>query len=102
MTNFIETKAAAAAKRNTSKSLVQQLDGVCADRVKWEEGAYRTSTEQLYAILGRCLHIYQQMKDDMKLSTAASGAPKVPPPMGAAEPRQQNGYNIGNLLSSWK
>jgi cell division cycle 14 len=44
----------------------------------------------------------QQMKDDMKLSTAASGAPKVPPPMGAAEPRQQNGYNIGNLLSSWK
>ena len=65
MTNFIETKAAAAAKRNTSKSLVQQLDGVCADRVKWEEGAYRTSTEQLYAILGRCLHIYQQMKDDM-------------------------------------
>jgi hypothetical protein len=65
MTNFTKTKATAVANRNTSKSLVQQLDAVCADRIKWEEGAYRTSNEQLYAILGRCLDVYQQMKGDI-------------------------------------
>ena len=66
MTKVIENKVAKAATRNTSKSLVQQLDGVCVDRVKWEEGAYRTSTDQLYTLLGRCLDVYQQLKDDMK------------------------------------
>jgi hypothetical protein len=64
MTKDIETKAVAAAPSNTSQTLVQQLDGVYEDRIKWEEGAYRTSNEQLYALLGRCLSIYQQLQGD--------------------------------------
>ena len=65
MAKITAVKGAKAWLKNANKSLVEQLDGVCEDRIKWEEGAFRTSNEQLYAILARCLDVYQQMKDDM-------------------------------------
>lgn len=51
-----------AAKTNVAHNAITLLDGVAADAKAWEQGAYKTSNDELYAILARCLDIYQQMK----------------------------------------
>ena len=67
MTNTNATVAAAktVAKSNTAKDLNTQLDSLCKVREEWELGAYKTSNDQLYEILARCLDIYQQLRDDL-------------------------------------
>ena len=68
MTNTTATVAAAKtlAKSNTAKDLNTQLDSLCKVREEWELGAYKTSNDQLYEILARCLDIYQQLRNDIK------------------------------------
>ena len=46
---------------NIILNTITALDEIAAEREAWEQGAYKTSNEQLYAILARCLDIYQQM-----------------------------------------
>jgi hypothetical protein len=52
-------------KVSNSRPLILDLNDLTAERAKWEKGAFKTSNDQLYAILGRCLDIYTLMKDDM-------------------------------------
>lgn len=53
-------------KTNMSKNLNAELDLLCREREAWEKGAYKTSNDQLYHILGRCLDIYQQLRADLQ------------------------------------
>ena len=53
------------AKRTNTRQLILDLNDLTAQRAEWEKGAFKTSNDQLYAILGRCLDIYTLMKDDM-------------------------------------
>jgi hypothetical protein len=64
MTNTNTTLAIA--KSNAAKDLNTQLDSLCKVREEWELGAYKTSNDQLYEILARCLDIYQQLRSDIK------------------------------------
>jgi len=67
-TSFSAANAASVpsvAKSNASKNLNAELDLLCKEREAWETGAYKTSNDQLYRILGRCLDIYQQLRDDI-------------------------------------
>ena len=67
-TSFSAANAASVpsvAKSNASKNLNAELDLLCKEREEWETGAYKTSNDQLYRILGRCLDIYQQLRDDL-------------------------------------
>ena len=49
-------------KSNTHSDFVGRLSELCDKREEWEQNAYRTSNEGLYAILAVCLDIYQQLK----------------------------------------
>lgn len=51
-----------AATANTVINALSTLDVIAKDAQAWEQGAYKTSNDELYAILARCLDIYQQMK----------------------------------------
>lgn len=51
-----------ATKSNTVINAITALDGIAKDAKAWEQGAYKTSNEELYGILARCLDIYQQLK----------------------------------------
>ena len=42
-----------------SQPLTKVLTDLEAERVTWEEGAYRTSNQALYAVLAKCLAIAQ-------------------------------------------
>ena len=64
-TNATVVTTKAVAKSNTAKDLNTQLDSLCKVREEWELGAYKTSNDQLYEILARCLDIYQQLRDDL-------------------------------------
>lgn len=51
-----------AIKSNTHSDCVGRLGELCDKREEWEQNAYRTSNEGLYAILAVCLDVYQQLK----------------------------------------
>lgn len=53
-------------KPNVYADLVGQLGELSYKRSEWEQNAYKTSNQQLYAILAQCLDIYQQMKGRYK------------------------------------
>ena len=53
-------------KPNGYADLVGQLGELSCKRIEWERNAYKTSNQQLYAILAQCLDIYQQMKGRYK------------------------------------
>ena len=55
-----KTKASKGA--NTARNLVSQLDLIVEQRKAWEQGAYKTSNDELYKMLGQCLDIYVQLK----------------------------------------
>lgn len=52
----------AAANTNVARNAISMLDRIAADAKAWEQGAYKTSNDELYAILARCLNIFQQLK----------------------------------------
>ena len=59
-------KKKAPIKQNVYADLVGQLGELSYKRSEWERNAYKTSNQQLYAILAQCLDIYQQMKGRYK------------------------------------
>jgi hypothetical protein len=58
-------KANKSVKGSNVRLLIFDLNDLTIQRAEWEKGAFKTSNDQLYTILGRCLDIYYQMKDDM-------------------------------------
>lgn len=55
-------KVKASKGSNATPNLVGELDAIVEQRKAWEQGAYKTSNDQLYTMLGRCLDIYVQLK----------------------------------------
>lgn len=47
--------------------VVARLNGLATDRAAWENGAYKASNEELYALLDRCFTLLEQMKGSTKL-----------------------------------
>lgn len=47
--------------------VVARLNGLATDRAAWENGAYKASNEELYALLDRCFSLLEQMKGSTKL-----------------------------------
>lgn len=43
------------------------LNGLAQDRAAWENGAYKASNTELYALLDRCFTLLEQMKGQTKL-----------------------------------
>lgn len=43
------------------------LNGLANDRAEWENGSYKASNEELYALLDRCFTLLEQMKGQTKL-----------------------------------
>ena len=62
-------KAQAVAFTSDSNSVVD-LNTIVAERKAWEVGAYRTSNQQLYAILAKCLCYYLQLSACTKKTDA--------------------------------
>jgi hypothetical protein len=52
-------------KDNNARLYILDLNDLTLQRSEWEKGAFKNSNDQLYVILGRCLDIYTQMKDDL-------------------------------------
>ena len=47
--------------------VVVRLNGLAQDRAAWENGSYKASSEELYALLDRCFTLLEQMKGQTKL-----------------------------------
>jgi hypothetical protein len=47
-----------------SKSMRQHFEQLAAERMAWQDNAFRTSNEQLYVILQKCYQTYQAMGGD--------------------------------------
>lgn len=47
--------------------VVKRLNGLAMDRAAWENGAYKASNTELYALLDRCFSLLEQMKGSTKL-----------------------------------
>lgn len=62
VSNSAVGKSKASKGTNATPNLIAELDAVFEQRKAWEQGAYRTSNDELYAMLGRCLDIYVQLK----------------------------------------
>lgn len=64
------TAKTAAVRTNAIIDVVGELDVVAKQREEWEAGAYKTSNDQLYAILARCLDLYVMLtgRDEHKLA----------------------------------
>lgn len=43
------------------------LNGLANDRAEWENGSYKASNDELYALLDRCFTLLEQMKGQTKL-----------------------------------
>ena len=73
--NDTQTTAAQAerAVAQASKSLTQVLGLLESKRIAWEEGAYRTSNQALYAVLADCLSFAGDL-GDAALAKARSAA----------------------------
>ncbi len=46
----------------TESELAQKLDELRNESIAWENGAYKTSNEQLYDILGKCFDLLCALK----------------------------------------
>jgi hypothetical protein len=62
-------------KKNSAINIIVWLTDLQSKRETWENGAYKTSNDELYRILASCLDIYQQLlhsdkRDDRKELTA--------------------------------
>jgi hypothetical protein len=51
--------AKAVATANFVQSLVAELDGLSANCISWEKTSFKTANEELYALLARCLAIFE-------------------------------------------
>lgn len=47
--------------------VVAKLNGLATDRAAWENGAFKQSNDELYALLDRCYSLMVQMKAERKL-----------------------------------
>ena len=47
--------------------VVERLNDLAQDRDNWENGAYKASNTELYALLDRCFSLLEQMKGQVKL-----------------------------------
>lgn len=56
------TAKTAAVRTNAIVDLVGELDAAAKQREEWEAGAYKTSNDQLYSILAKCLDVYVMLK----------------------------------------
>lgn len=65
-TNAITLDAATANSLNPVQ-LNHELDSLIDARQAWETGSYKKSNDELYGILDRCYHSYQQIKGNRKL-----------------------------------
>ncbi len=60
--------------------VVAKLNGLATDRATWENGAFKQSNDELYALLNRCFTLMEQMKGNTKLIkelNALLGAKKI-------------------------
>lgn len=58
-------------KRTSSASAIcNALEQLMLEREQWEDNAYRTSNEQLYALLQRCYQLYKSMEGSSKMAAA--------------------------------
>lgn len=51
----------------TTAEVVVLLNGLATDRAAWENGAYKASNDELYALLDSCFSLIGQMKDQRHL-----------------------------------
>lgn len=47
--------------------VVAKLNGLATDRAAWENGTFKQSNDELYALLSRCFTLMEQMKGNTKL-----------------------------------
>lgn len=47
--------------------LSNEIEAIAAEREAWETGSYKKSNEELYTLLERCMNIFAQVKDSVKL-----------------------------------
>ena len=64
----LHDKGAVAAQ--SSKSMRQHFEQLAAERMAWQDNAFRTSNEQLYVILQKCYQTYQAMGGDSEEAIA--------------------------------
>ena len=48
-------------------SMADQIEQIAAEREAWEQGSFKKSNEELYAVLERCLFMYAEVKTSQKL-----------------------------------
>lgn len=53
--------------------VVERLNGLANDRAAWENGAFKQSNDELYALLDRCYSLMVQMKAERKLIKELNG-----------------------------
>ena len=68
--NVVSNVKAKAAAFTSDSNTVVDLNTIVAERKAWEVGAYRTSNQQLYAILAKCLCYYLQLSACTKKTDA--------------------------------
>lgn len=60
---IVDANEQTAATPIAALSLTSRIEQLVSDRVKWEQGALRTSNEQLYALLAKCYAMYFELSD---------------------------------------
>ena len=68
--NVVSNVKAQAVAFTSDVNTVVDLNTIVAERKAWEVGAYRTSNQQLYAILAKCLCYYTQLSACTKKTDA--------------------------------
>ena len=56
----------------TTTSLEAEFDALARERQQWEQGSYKASNEELYALLEKCFNIYEQIRGKPKLCRAVT------------------------------
>ena len=68
--NTVVQNDTAANIANATKETFAFIEQLAAERQAWETNAYRTSNEQLYAILQKCFQLYKSMELDDEAAKA--------------------------------
>ena len=68
--NVVSNVKVPAVSFTSDSNTVVDLNTIVAERKAWEGNAYRTSNQQLYAILAKCLCYYNQLSASTKKSDA--------------------------------
>ena len=63
-----KTKAKTLSNTMTPDQLVQQIDALSSARTAWENGTYKASNDELYALLDRCRVLLLEVQADRQLS----------------------------------